>query len=177
MRASLFRHTARDTARHAAPDTAHHAARDSARHPARQRAIIGLALLSLGFAVSIAGAAPQEETVRTVKVTWHDLDPSTPQDAQRLYYRIVAAAHAACGQDDIRDLKQHVKEQQCVEQAIDNAVTQVHSPALLAVRHHRANLADNGSPSEGRGQFLNGSPVKAAASPAISAPASRRPRE
>jgi UrcA family protein len=68
------------------------------------------------------------------RVSYADLDISKPAGAKVLYRRIVAAANRVCGFDGSRDMASLRWVQGCTDHAIDNAVRDVDSPALSALR-------------------------------------------
>jgi UrcA family protein len=91
-----------------------------------------------------ASAATVEDSPPTKRVSYADLDVSTAAGAQVLYRRIVAAAHQVCESPGTRDLSMLQMERQCDNQAIDNAVKSVHSPALSQLRSAKViHLASN----------------------------------
>jgi UrcA family protein len=91
-----------------------------------------------------ATAAPAGDSLPSEKVSYADLDISTRAGAQVLYHRIVVAAHQVCDSPGTRDLLLLEMERKCDDQAIDNAVKRVNSPALSQVRSARVvHLASN----------------------------------
>jgi len=80
----------------------------------------------------------------TQKVNYADLDISNPAGAKVLYGRIVTAARHVCAVNGYKDLTSMRWVQVCTDHAIDNAVRDVDSPALTALRPGTAtNLAGN----------------------------------
>jgi UrcA family protein len=94
-------------------------------------AIVGAVALSCSAVSSAAdhGSAPQ------VVVKFADLDISAQPGAAALYGRIAAAADKVCKASgvDYRDLGAMAQLQDCVHQAIADAVTKVGRPELFAV--------------------------------------------
>ena len=76
-----------------------------------------------------------------------------------LYHRIASAAETVCSRLDRPDLSSKMLFKACVARAVDNAVTQVDKPMLLAVH-----MAKQPKPQVG------GASLEAAQGPAASAP-------
>jgi UrcA family protein len=68
------------------------------------------------------------------RVNYADLDISKPAGAKALYSRIVNAAKHVCAINGYKDLSTTHWVQVCTDRAIDNAVRDVDSPALSALR-------------------------------------------
>jgi UrcA family protein len=68
------------------------------------------------------------------KVSYADLDISKPAGAKVLYGRIVRAAKEVCQFTSFESLGINQMINRCVDHAIDNAVKDVGSPALSALR-------------------------------------------
>jgi UrcA family protein len=102
---------------------------------ARLRTATALALVAACVAVGATGAAHAGTATEapSLKVRYNDLNLGTEAGSQVLYDRIVAAAQHVCVADDIRDLRAVAAARGCREQAIAQAVRDVHSPALAAV--------------------------------------------
>jgi UrcA family protein len=79
-------------------------------------------------------ATRADDSPPTQKVNYADLDISKPAGAKVLYGRIVAAARHVCASDGYKDLAAMHWVQVCTDRAIDNAVRDVDSPALSALR-------------------------------------------
>ena len=71
------------------------------------------------------------------RVSYADLDISKPEGAKVLYGRIEAAAHQVCALNGYKDLGAMQRVNGCVDRAINNAVKEVDSPALSALRPNR----------------------------------------
>jgi UrcA family protein len=78
-------------------------------------------------------AVANAESAPAVRVSYADLNLSTPQGSQALYARIVSAANEVCRADDIRDLQAMAARNSCRAAAIAQAVREVGSPALAAL--------------------------------------------
>ena len=68
------------------------------------------------------------------RVSYADLDISTPAGAKVLYRRIVRAAKDVCDSAGLDSLGAAQLANRCIDYAIDNAVKDVGSPALSALR-------------------------------------------
>jgi UrcA family protein len=88
-----------------------------------------MALCALQMRAQAAGDA-----LPSKKVSYADLDISKPAGAKVLYGRIEAAAHQVCALSGYKDLGVMQRVNGCVDRAINNAVKQVDSPALSALR-------------------------------------------
>ena len=106
------------------------------------------AALLLCGAISVGGlqatARAADDGVPKEKVSFADLDISTPAGAKTLYQRIVAAAGRVCTTDGFQTLRTVKQDRICTEHAIDNAVKGVGSPTLSALRSAKViHLASN----------------------------------
>jgi UrcA family protein len=79
-------------------------------------------------------ARAADDGLPSKRVSYADLDISKPAGAKVLYGRIVAAAQQVCALSGYRDLGTMQRVNGCVDRAINNAVKQVDSPALSALR-------------------------------------------
>jgi UrcA family protein len=79
-------------------------------------------------------AQASDDALPAKRVSFADLDISKPADAKILYGRIVAAAHEVCTLSGYKDLRAMQRVNGCVDRAINNAVKDVDSPALSALR-------------------------------------------
>jgi UrcA family protein len=99
---------------------------------------------ALALSALEASARAADAGLPTQRVSYADLDISKPAGAKVLYHRIVAAANRVCGFDGSRDMATMRWVQTCTAHAIDNAVRDVDSPALSALRPGNAtHLASN----------------------------------
>ena len=92
-------------------------------------------------AAQIAAADPAE--VRSVTVSFRDVNLSTLEGATTLYQRLRGAARSVCG-DEGRSLREQYEWKVCYQRALGNAVRTVDSPLLTAVssgRNHQAQTA------------------------------------
>lgn len=94
--------------------------------------LIGASALS---AVTTQAAAAMPEVV----VHYADLDLGRPADVALLYQRLRTAAETVCTPVPSYELARFAAYQRCVGAVLEGAVSQVRSPALLAL--HRASTA------------------------------------
>lgn len=94
-------------------------------------ALLGAAAIA---APTFASASPTSEVAHTKVVHIGDLDPSKPEDAQRLYARIKHAAQEVC-----RSYQWSPVMLDCYQAAVDEAVAKLNKPLLSALVEHRAN--------------------------------------
>jgi UrcA family protein len=100
----------------------------------KRHALTGMAMLAAALLANLASAAePNEETAQTV-VRYSDLDLSQPTDAHRLYTRIKAAAREVCNNSPGYDLKLMRAYHACMTKAVNDAVSQVQSVQVAAIR-------------------------------------------
>jgi UrcA family protein len=90
---------------------------------------VAIAMCTLQVTAQAAGDA-----LPSKRVSYADLDISKPAGAKVLYSRIVAAAKQVCAQGGYKDLGAMQRVSGCVDRAINNAVKDVDSPALSALR-------------------------------------------
>jgi UrcA family protein len=115
-------------------------ARSPALHPEVRSAalvwiisLLGTALLT--FIVCLLGITPAwsgTPDVRSVTVSYGDLDLSSPAGANALYRRIQGAAKQVCGYAGADLIEQSIW-RGCYRNAIANAVGKVNNPLLTAV--------------------------------------------
>jgi UrcA family protein len=79
-------------------------------------------------------AQAADEGLPTKRVSYADLDISNSAGAKVLYQRIVRAANEVCQVSGFASLGAAQLTKRCVDHAIDNAVRDVGSPALSALR-------------------------------------------
>ena len=92
--------------------------------------------LVAGLTVNHAWAAEPNQVARSVVVHYADLDLSRPKDAHVLYDRLHAAARLVCrdggyGMPDLARLREY---HDCIDRAMANAVTDVGSATVTAIR-------------------------------------------
>jgi len=94
--------------------------------------LTALAACLLAGVSASAHAAVADDGAPAVHVRYGDLNLASDLGTQVLYARIVTAARAVCHADevDIRDLGALSSERSCERQAIEHAVSDVHSVKL-----------------------------------------------
>jgi UrcA family protein len=103
--------------------------------PAAFACVVGL----LGTAPALA--SNPANGLRTMTVTYRDLNLSTVAGATTLYIRIKGAARSVCGYEG-RRLDEQRQWKSCYRDAIAGAVATVHSPLLTAVYSGESNGSD-----------------------------------
>ena len=93
---------------------------------ARSLALLAVCLLG----TTIASADPP--AMRSVEVSFRDLDVSTPSGAAKLYRRIQAAARSVC-QYEPTSPREPIIWQYCVRPTVDAAVAKMDNPLLTAL--------------------------------------------
>src|SRR5271156_767375 len=101
------------------------------QNTARAAAFLLCGAIALGT-LQVAHAA--DDGVPSRKVSFADLDISKPAGAKVLYGRILRAAKEVCQVNGFQSLAMSQMINRCVDHAIDNAVKDVGSPALSALR-------------------------------------------
>lgn len=87
-------------------------------------------------------AAAAEPKVKSLAVSFADLDLSKSAGAQTLYKRIKAAARHVCGPTDQYTFVTSASAfRQCFEKAVADAVAQVDRPSLTALHREEARTA------------------------------------
>ena len=108
-------------------------------------AATALALLTLlGTGPAQAGADEHGVQTLTTSVRYDDLDLSTNAGARTLYQRIVTAARRVCPDDQSRSPKLARAVRQCRAAVINEAVSEIGSPQLAAVRAAHLGTAKSG---------------------------------
>ena len=89
---------------------------------------------ALVSALAVLGASPAlaDEAVRSVKVSYADLDLNTQAGAATLYGRLRGAARQLCGYEGTTFTDQAIWNE-CVKRAVGDAVAKVNSPQLTAL--------------------------------------------
>ena len=96
-----------------------------------RRALVALTMTSV---CAIANAGVPDGAVHRI-VRFADLDLTRPADVAVLYQRIRVAAREVCPSLSERDLTLLAASRSCVVDAIDQAVSDIHSPTLS--RYHQ----------------------------------------
>lgn len=86
---------------------------------------------------SLANSNLQEVSVKSLSVSFSDLDLNQPEAQITLYRRLQTAAEDICADGEGRQLLEQVREQRkCYQQALDNAVAHTGSSAVIAIHRH-----------------------------------------
>jgi UrcA family protein len=99
--------------------------------------------LAASVLAPVAGTA-SAANAPDVAVHYADLDLGNRSDVERLYTRLQAAADTVCTSAQPYELARFAAHQRCVQAVLERSVSQVRSPALLALHrataagHHRA---------------------------------------
>jgi UrcA family protein len=93
---------------------------------------------AIAFCTVQMAAQAADEGLPSKRVSYADLDISKPAGAKVLYGRIVRAAKEVCQITGFQPLGAYPMASRCVDFAIDNAVKDVGSPALSALRPNSA---------------------------------------
>jgi UrcA family protein len=105
------------------------------QNTARAAAVLLCGAIALCTLQVTAQAA--DDALPSKRVSYADLDISKPAGAKVLYSRIAAAARQVCALSGYKDLGAMQRVNGCVDRAINNAVKEVDSPALSALRPNR----------------------------------------
>jgi UrcA family protein len=96
----------------------------------------GLAAMAIGLASTQSFAATSADGVRSIEVSYAELDLTKPAGAQTLYERIKKAAYTVCGAYDSPMAWNYPAKTQCLKTAIDDAVAKVNSPLLTSLHRN-----------------------------------------
>jgi UrcA family protein len=110
----------------------------SPNRPSLAPRLFGVALtVGVGFWLAIIGAdlAHAQTAPQTAKVSYADLDLSTPGGAKALLTRIRVAAGSACGKENHSPLfpRAMAQHRTCVTDAVNAAVGRVDAPLVAAI--------------------------------------------
>lgn len=100
---------------------------------AKRHALIAIAALAAALSANVASATTLDAEARQTVVRYSDLDLSRPQDARRLYGRILGAAREVCENFRSADLQRNRIYKQCVGKAVADAVAKVQSAQVAAI--------------------------------------------
>jgi len=97
---------------------------------------------ALASALAVLGASPTlaDETSRSLKVSYSDLDLTTQAGAATLYNRIRGAARQVCGYEGVT-YADTSGWKRCFNGAVSNAVAKVNSPRLTALHEGKSPAA------------------------------------
>jgi UrcA family protein len=94
---------------------------------------LAAAYLGLGAPISRAADVSSDNAPKAKVVQYGDLNLASPTGVERLYQRIVAAAHDVCDRHGDRSLGNFARTQICVRQSIARAVATADRPELTAL--------------------------------------------
>ncbi len=106
------------------------------------------AIASGAFIAALSLSAPQlamagEPVVRSIAVSYDDLDPSNAAGARLLYARIRWAARKVCTLDgELGRVALSWERTQCIQRAVDQAVISIDNPVLAAMYRGKNNRND-----------------------------------
>ena len=104
-----------------------------------------VATVALACAASTGRAvADQPGEALTRKVTYGDLDLGSEQGAKALYGRLRIAAREVCTSFESTDPIHQELWQNCVDNALESAVSKINKPLVSALRDQRVNRAAKG---------------------------------
>lgn len=103
----------------------------------RTLVLTGVAAACLHPALVRAADAPDSDPVKKT-VTYADLNLASRQGIERLYRRIVSAAHDVCDDSGDRSMVAQILAARCTRDAINHAVTAVNQPALTALHAQKS---------------------------------------
>jgi UrcA family protein len=104
-----------------------------------KRVLVGMFYVFGGLAVAGAfgaGLAPLPDSGRQVKsltVSFGDLDLGNTAGVNTLYARLRSAARRVCGTADLRNLRAVADVKRCRAEALDDAVARIDHPRLTAL--------------------------------------------
>ena len=103
----------------------------------RIRMIFAAALATAVVSLAQAGSPTEMQLSKTVQ--YADLNLSNPKGAERLYWRLQAAAKVVCEPLNDRNLRRHVKYEACLKEAVTAAVVDINQPLLTQLHRSRDN--------------------------------------
>lgn len=109
-----------------------------------------LSLMLMVCLSGVAAAADLADDIPTRIVNYADLDLSRDAHVEILYQRIWKAAAIVCDARNRLPLETYPRRRQCLERAIDRAVTDVDSPPLTSLRRPLQFRTSVGAPRDRR---------------------------
>ena len=103
-------------------------------------------LILLCATIFAATGASAGEIKESVSVSFVAADLQTPEGAQALYRRIQSVAKRLCREPPMQELTRYYAYRMCIELALEDAVKQVHSPALTALYRSKLHYSATGQP-------------------------------
>lgn len=106
-------------------------------------ALAGVSLAALAIAPSAAQAQPasSQESV-SVRISYADLNLSSPEGAREMMGRIQGAARIICGESSMNnDLSERARTHACVDATVSEAVRSLGAPSVSAQSDQRRGAA------------------------------------
>jgi UrcA family protein len=101
---------------------------------------LGLAIITVNAIASLPGFAAE----RSMKVQTSDLNLKTEQGAATLYRRLKVTSSLLCGATSPQSLERRTVWLRCYNRTLQDAVTSINEPELLAIYHQqRGDKANN----------------------------------
>jgi UrcA family protein len=95
---------------------------------------LGLLGSTIGFAAQAGESIATDGSVKTITVSYSDLDLTDPAGMKSLYGRLRFAARHACGDIfGVRDLRQILNYNACFDGAMNDAVVKLDNASLTAM--------------------------------------------
>jgi UrcA family protein len=105
-----------------------------------QSAASVIAMVAIACAVTSGSAAAAEPgNALTRAVAYGDLNLASEQGAKALYGRLQFAAQEVCTSFENPDLSQQKLQQNCVDNALESAVSKINNPLVSALQDQRVN--------------------------------------
>jgi UrcA family protein len=105
-----------------------------------QSAASVIALVAIACTVTTGSAAADEPgNGLTRAVAYGDLNLASEQGAKALYSRLRFAAEHVCASFESPDLSQQKLQQNCVDNALESAVSKINNPLVSALQDQRVN--------------------------------------
>jgi UrcA family protein len=90
------------------------------------------AVFAMAAPVVHAGEAASHRTADQVTVSTRNVDFQNPAQVERIYNRVVTAARSVCDSDG-GDIMTQADDKACEQQAVKDALDELHQPALYQV--------------------------------------------
>ena len=99
----------------------------------RSSTIIALVFTLSATASSLLQAKLQSADVKSLQVSFADLNMGNSDDQLALYQRLQHAARSVCDRDESRSAREAVLIKQCKEQALNEAIQEIGNPGLTSI--------------------------------------------
>jgi UrcA family protein len=105
-----------------------------------QSAASVIAMVAIAYTVTTGSAAASEPSnALTRAVAYGDLNLASDQGAKALYGRLRFAAEQVCASFESPDLSQQRLQQNCVDNALESAVSKINNPLVSALQDQSLN--------------------------------------